>query len=202
MSASMLPASTKRPHEIAEAQKTDAVIQVVHDYCLDRWPKYQKHNLILQPYWEKNEHFTILDDLLLFDDRILIPQQMQMEVLNAILVGYLGITKCRARTRNAVYWPRMSERIEEIVNKCPTCAKVRTEPKEPLMKSAFPQKPWEKIGMDLCCRGNDTFLVVVDYYSRWLECKKLINLSSAYMCYQKVKNIILYTWCSWNHNVG
>ena len=66
-----------------------------------------------------------------------------------------------------------------MVNKCQTCAKVRPEQKEPLMKSAFPQKPWEKIGMDLCCRGNYTFLVVVDYYSRWIECKKLINLSSA-----------------------
>ena len=127
----------------------------------------------------KKKHFTILDDLLLFDDRIVIPQQMLMEILDTIHIGHLGITKCRARARNAVYWPEMSARIEEMVNKCQTCAKVRPEPKEPLMKSAFPQKPWEKIGMDLCCRGNDTFLVVVDYYSRWIECKKLINLSSA-----------------------
>ena len=85
----------------------------------------------------------------------------------------------QAHTRNAVYWLAMSARIEEMVNKCQTCAKVRPEPQEPLMKSAFPQKPWQKIKMDLCWRGNDTFLVVVDYYSRWLECKKLINLSSA-----------------------
>ena len=43
----------KRLHEIAGAQKTDAVIQGVRDYCLDGWPKYQPHNLLLQPYWEK-----------------------------------------------------------------------------------------------------------------------------------------------------
>jgi len=66
-----------------------------------------------------------------------------------------------------------------MVKKCPICAKVRPEPKEPLIPAAFPEKPWERIGMDLCCKDNKTFLIVIDYYSRWIECRKLNQQTSA-----------------------
>ena len=123
-------------------------------------------------------HFTIKDDLLLYDDRIVVPQQLQLEILDIIHQGHLGVTKCGARARTSVWWPGMSTQIEQMVKNCVTCAKVRPEPKEPLISSAFPQRPWEKIAMDLFSYKSSTFLIVVDYYSRWLECKKLEEQSS------------------------
>ena len=65
-----------------------------------------------------------------------------------------------------------------MVNKCSTCAIHRPEQKEPLLPSSFPDRPWARLGMDLFEFQGKTFIVVVDYYSRWVELRKLDNLSS------------------------
>ena len=64
-----------------------------------------------------------------------------------------------------------------MVSTCHTCAKVRPEPKETLMSASFPSRPWERVGMDLFKLGK-LYLVIVDYYSRWVEFRKLTSLTS------------------------
>ncbi|XP_041453203.1 uncharacterized protein K02A2.6-like [Lytechinus variegatus] len=41
------------------------------------------------------------------------------------------------------------------------------------MTSSFPDRPWERLGMDLFEYQGKVFLIVVDYYSRWIEVKRL-----------------------------
>ena len=41
------------------------------------------------------------------------------------------------------------------------------------MPSFFPSRPWERISMDLFEYGVRTYLTTVDYYSRWIEIKRL-----------------------------
>ncbi len=65
-----------------------------------------------------------------------------------------------------------------MVSKCNTCARVKQDQKEPLMSSSFPSRSWERIGMDLFDSQGKTYLTVVDYYSRWIEIKRLQNQTS------------------------
>ena len=60
----------------------------------------------------KRSHFSVFDDLLLCDERIVIPRSMRLEILNCLHTGQLGITKCRARARASVWWPGLSMQIE------------------------------------------------------------------------------------------
>ena len=47
---------------------------------------------------------TIIDDLLLFRSRIVIPKGLQKEILQKIHNGHQGIVRCRQRISSAVWW--------------------------------------------------------------------------------------------------
>ena len=97
----------------------------------------------------------------------------QQPLLRPYWEHHLGIDKCRARARMSVWWPGLSVAIEDIIKPCFTCAKELPEPKEPLIPSSFPSRPWERVSMDLFEHGGQTHLITVDYYSRWIESKRL-----------------------------
>ncbi len=173
-----LPATPSRLQQIREAQKGDEECLLIRKYCMQGWPAYMPHQPLMRPYWEAQSHLAVVDDLLLYDDRIVIPKATRLEILDCIHTGHLGITKSRARARNSVWWPGLSTTINEMVSKCNTCAKVKQDQKVPLMSSSFPSRPWERIGMDLFDSQGKTYLIVVDYYSRWIEIKRLQNHTS------------------------
>ena len=69
-----LPATAQRLQEIVEAQRNDVVCMQVRGYCQEGWPEYMPHQPLLRPYWESRAHLAVVDDLLLYDERIVIPQ--------------------------------------------------------------------------------------------------------------------------------
>ena len=179
----ILPATDKRLQEIINNQKVDEECSEIREYCLHGWPAYKTQQPLLGQYWESQSHLAIVDDILLYDERIVIPRAMRLDILDCIHQGHQGITKCRARARTSVWWPGLSTMIEQMVSKCVTCAKDRPVPTEPLMASSFPSRPWERLAMDLFEIHGKVYLIVIDYYSRWIESKRLDNLSSESVVY-------------------
>ena len=50
--------------------------------------------------------------------------------------------------------------------------------KEPLMPSALPDYPWQKIGSDLFLLNGKTYLIAIDYFSRYPEVVTLSSVTS------------------------
>ena len=99
---------------------------------------------------------------------------MRAEVLKKVHETPLGIEKCKARARASMYWPGMTNGIEEIIAKCPMCANFKPRnKKEPLMPHDVPDRPWPKIGADIFFFGGRPHLVVVDYFSKYPEVCRL-----------------------------
>ena len=63
------------------------------------------------------------------------------------------------------------------MKQCPECANESTPNKEPLIPTALPQYPWQKVGSNLFTLQGVQYLVVVDY-SRYLEVVKLPTTTS------------------------
>ena len=173
-----LPASSQKLQAVRQAQKADSVLTEVREYCVRGWPGFVPVNPILQPYWQDRHRLTIIDDLLLYDDRLVIPQSMRLEMLERLHEGHMGVTKCRSLASSSIWWPSIGAAIEEMVSRCSTCAKHRPEKREPLLPSEFPDRPWERLGMDLFELKGEMYLLAVDYYSRWIEVKHLTSQSS------------------------
>ena len=167
-----------RLQEIREAQKVDEECSQVRVYCLQGWPAYMPHQPLLGTYWESRGHLSVVDDLLMYDDCLVIPRGMRLQILDCIHTGHLGISKCRSRARTSVWWPGLSQQIEDLVAQCVTCAKDQPTPKEPLMSAFFPSCPWERIATDLFELNGKVYLIVTDYCSRWFEIKELCNETS------------------------
>ena len=116
----------------------------------------------------------------MYNDRIVMPQGLQLETLNQLHQGHLGITKCRSRAMNSVRWPLISKQVEAMCNRCTTCAICSLERKESLLTSSFLEYALERVGTDLFELEKKIYIIVVDYFLRWIECRHLPQTTSAY----------------------
>ena len=173
-----LPASQGRLKNFLDAQKSDKVCTFVAEYCRKGWPK--KHNVteLVRPYWEVRGELMLCNDLLLYNTCIVVSTSMQLEMLSKLHQGHQGIERCRQRAQISVWWPGISSQIEEWVKMCQRCTKVNQPRKEPLMPSALPTYPWQKVGTDLFVLKQANYLVVVNYFSRYPEVIKLTSTTS------------------------
>jgi len=173
-----LPASEMRREEIRKHQEEDDICHEVVLFCRKGWPEKSQLKGPIKLYQPYAAELTVQNGLLLKGCQLVIPLSMRMEMLDRIHAGHQGITKCRARARQAVWWPGMSRQIEELVQNCAECRKHHQHRAEPMVPSSLPQYPWQKVATDLFQLKNHQYLLVIDYYSRYVEIAKLSSTTS------------------------
>lgn len=164
--------------KIIEEQNQDPICTALVEYTTKGWPSKNKVVPKLQAYWSVKDELSINDNLLMRGTRLLIPESLQKQVLEKIHEGHQGITKCRARAREAVWWPGISTQIEFAVRSCPQCVQHSNNSHEPMIASEFPSRAWQIVAMDLFKLEQQWYLVVTDYYSRYFEIAELSSLKS------------------------
>ena len=69
--------------------------------------------------------------------------------------------------------------ITRFIDRCDTCRRNRpTQREQPLRPVELPGRPWGKVAMDIFHYKRNDYLVIIDYYSRWIEIKQLTSLTS------------------------
>lgn len=178
INVAQLPASRSRLDEYRDAQASDPVCSAVLNYCQNGWPT--KHNvpIAIKPYWKVQSEITTCSNLLLYRNRIVIPEALQTVTLQKLHQGHQGITRCRLRANYSVWWPGLSKRINDLVQKCPECRKDATSQREPLLPTKLPDYPWQRVGTDMFALKEKNYLLVVDYFSRYPEVIKMKSTTS------------------------
>ena len=143
--------------------------------CTDGWPEDRsKVPAKCLPFWAFRDQISFNDGVLFKGEKMIIPKTMQPEMLKLIHSSHLGIEKCKRRARDVLYWPGMSSQIENIVSYCPTCTTYqRCNSREPLLPHSVPNRPWAKVAADIFEIQRKQFLVLVDYYSGYVEVDEL-----------------------------
>ena len=168
-----VPASEERLQEIKQHQEADGVCQQIIEFCQSGWPKKSSLLPEVKPYFPVSGELTVENGLLLRRGRIIIPPSLRKTLLDKIHSGHQGITKCREMARQSIWWPGISKQLEELIQSCHECLKAQKQRPQPLTATPLPTLPWQKVASDLFEWKGATYLLVLDYYSRYIEIAKL-----------------------------
>ncbi|KAK9710710.1 Integrase zinc binding domain [Popillia japonica] len=144
------------------------IAQVV-TYCRNGWPDKCRIPIQVIPYFKIRHQLNVHENLLLLDNKIIVPAVLRKEMLTKIHVAHQGIEKTKARARQVFYWPGINSEIENMIKSCRVCEKFSNKNRrEPLNVYELPERPWQRLAADIFSYGNHSFLVVMDAYSNWL----------------------------------
>ena len=110
---------------------------------------------------------------------------MRESTLQQLHEGHLGFTKCYNRAKQTVYWPNLRKELEELVLNCQLCLKhsqAKWKPKPtPSFGQEIPVVPWIKLASDIFHFQNDSYLLIVDFTSRFPIVRKLKSMTAKHV---------------------
>lgn len=179
----VIAAVTAHPTAVSEAEfvaatRSDSVLQQLCEQVSRPWPRRARDcQSEIQPFFTCREELTVCRDMILRGERLIVPESLRSRVLELAHEGHQGIVRCKQRLRQLYWWPGMDHDAEAAVKMCSICASVDKTalPRQtPLHPVPLPAAPWDKVGLDFigpmeAPRGQRYALVLVDYFSKWLE---------------------------------
>ena len=166
--------------EMRECTAEDESLQALKQTILNGWPE-QKNQLspLVTPYFSVRDELTVVDGIVFRGERLVVPKKMRQKVKADLHVGHSGVDGTLRRAREYVYWPGMSQEIREWIQTCETCMEYSSaQSPQPLMSHDVPDRPWEKIGVDLLSLDGKEYLVTVCYQSNFWELDKLYKTTA------------------------
>ncbi|CAB4040233.1 Transposon Ty3-G Gag-Pol poly [Paramuricea clavata] len=121
-----LPVSMSKLDELKRETAKDENLQKLKLFIREGWSNDKKTVPdAVKPYLTHLDEISEAEDIMLRGSRIIVPTSVRREMKSRIHEGYLGIERCKARAREALYWPGMSSEITEMISRCSTCLEFR-----------------------------------------------------------------------------
>ena len=158
----------------------DPLLSKVKQYIMVGWPETQLGEEF-KPYRSRWKELNTLDGCILWGSRVVIPPQGRKAALVELHETHPGCSKMKALARSYIWWPKMDQEIEALVQKCSICQESQSSPPSaPLHPWQWPGQPWSRLHLDLAgpYMGH-MFLVIVDAHSKWLDAHIMSSITSA-----------------------
>ena len=172
--------TTERIQQISKDTQEDPILGVVYQFTTDGWPNRRNRiPRIARRYWDQRDELSTDHGLLMKGSRIIIPTTQRERTLTNLHVGHQGILSMQQMAKTTVYWPWIDADIEDWVQRCSACLAMKTKPEErTLLPHKVPDGPWQKIGADFFDFDGKKFLLVIDYFSKFLFVEKVTTTSA------------------------
>eukprot|EP00117_Sycon_ciliatum_P047528 scpid79697/ scgid33944/ Uncharacterized protein K02A2.6 len=159
--------------------KSDPVLSQVLHYTLNGWPE-KVNNVDLQPFFAKRWELSVADNVLLWNDRVVIPMSLRVILLNELHSEHTGAVRMKRIARRYFWWPKIDEAIEETTKQCMVCQEQARKPTKSYATWSWPSGPWRRLHLDFAGPFlGKMFLIVVDAYSKYLEVIPMSTATSA-----------------------
>ncbi|XP_062534378.1 uncharacterized protein K02A2.6-like isoform X1 [Armigeres subalbatus] len=158
--------------ETEQDEVLKTVLKAIHS---QNWPSD------LFRYQAFSKELGIIDGIIVRDERIILPTILRRRALIIAHRGHPGIVTMRRNLREKVWWPRMDQDVGDYIQECAGCAAVSAQgPPEPMVRKQMPERAWQEIAIDFfSAKECATFLVTVDYYSRFLRVTEMKGTNAA-----------------------
>ena len=178
--------------QIEDATRENDEMLALKAVIFNGWPaNKQDLPLKLTPYWNVRDELSTYNGIIFKGERIVIPPQMRDRILRILHQAHLGMVKTKQRARDMVYWPGLNGQIEEMASKCPACLEHRAkQQKEPMTIHPIPALPWNKVGTDLFEHDGKNYILLVDYYSNYIEVAPLNQDTRSVTVIRNIKTMI------------
>ncbi len=156
--------------EVREKCEQDDLLCKLKNTIVNGFPKRKQDIPQLAAFWGIRHELTVKDDLILYGNRIIIPQTMRKDILHKLHAAHQGRDRVLNRARQIVFWPGISNDVSNMVRRCNQCElnKASHRP-QPLLQDVLPTRPGEAIAADLFSCEAREYMVIVDKYSSWIE---------------------------------
>ena len=144
------------------------------------------------------EELMIEDSIVLKGTWIVIPTKKCEGILKLVHEGHLGLNKCKLRAKDTVYWPGLNDQLEKLILNCELClkyshSKCKQKPSISLAQE-IPLHPWSKLATDIFHFDGASYLLIVDYTSRFPVVHKLSSMTGQYIANQCKLIFSEYGW--------
>lgn len=159
----------------------DSSMQQLMNLISTNWKSFTSDDRELKQFFNRRESLTISNNIVLFNDRVVIPTELRGKLLEQLHVGHPGIVRMKNLARSFIYWPNIDRDIENHIRSCSNCALSGKTPVKTLLHSwPSTSQPWERIHIDYAGPfKNSNFLIVVDAHSKWPEVVRTTTTTSA-----------------------
>eukprot|EP00745_Piridium_sociabile_P016047 TRINITY_DN23877_c0_g1_i16.p1 TRINITY_DN23877_c0_g1~~TRINITY_DN23877_c0_g1_i16.p1 ORF type:complete len:1035 (+),score=142.70 TRINITY_DN23877_c0_g1_i16:69-3173(+) len=110
------------------------------------------------------------DGVILYKDRVVVPSSLRQPILEGLHSAHQGVSAMELRAQSIVFWPGMTNDIQQIRSKCRDCN--RNAPSQaplPAEPAIPPSSPFEQVFADIFDFGGHHYLIVGDRLSGWPE---------------------------------
>lgn len=181
--------------EVCEAQQEDESLAMLMDWLKHGTVPSERDLFRASPaakaYWLNKEQFDIIDGVLYrrrdkeSDMDLVVPESLKEIAMRVShdppSAGHQGISRTKARMKERFYWHGMGKAVENYVASCAVCNKNKKSPRHghTPMQEYQAGAPMERVHIDFLgplpktARGNEHVLMMVDQFTKWVECVPL-----------------------------
>jgi len=168
--------SDKKLTQLKTETKCDQVLSKLSKTIHEGWPqRCSELPADLRPFWTIKDYLSIDDGIILKGEQIVIPKTLQDDILNQLHSQcHQGIEKTRLLARKCVFWTNINTDIAEKVGNCLSCNTYQNSQRpEPMYERELPSAPWQILASDLFDYKGQQYLLLSDFYSKFIIIRKL-----------------------------
>ena len=135
---------------------------ITNKFCRNSLPQYKR----------VFDELTVANDIIIRDNKIVIPPSLHADVIGLAHEGHAGCDKTLKLLRETCWFPGMSQMVKKYVETCRPCSAAipNTRP-QPLKPNLLPDRPWQYVHADFKGPiGAKYYLhVLIDQYCKYPE---------------------------------